>query len=53
MEETSEGDIFADPGEVLGSAIQPPNLKNIDIRMRIISCLENVIKYNIRCTVTI
>ena len=30
MDETSEGDIFADPGEVLGSAIQPPNLKNID-----------------------
>ena len=27
MDETN---IFSDPGEVLGSAIQPPNLKNID-----------------------
>ena len=29
-EELDETNIFADPGEVLGSAIQPPNLKNID-----------------------
>lgn len=33
-EERSYNSIFADPGEVLGSAIQPPNLKNIDTAIK-------------------
>lgn len=30
LHENANNKVFAEPGEVLGSAIQPPNLKNID-----------------------